>query len=197
MGWFTGKLARRLEKYKQTPEDPEQAKFIDIDPEEPEEEVEEDPQNMFGIEGEDLTGRNMAYSSYKKVESSVVDAYDLLGNEEDQELFYDYLIANLKLYFDKFEGELTPTLEEPTNPEYEAAKKEEPAEGGEEEIEPAAEEEFPPTPPTLEEVASTNEILRKQLDDLIQWRLRAKMYKAENERLEERKEKLEGNKIIV
>ena len=25
MGWFTGKLARRLEKYKQTPEDPEQA----------------------------------------------------------------------------------------------------------------------------------------------------------------------------
>ena len=26
MGWFTGKLARRLEKYKQTPEDPEQAK---------------------------------------------------------------------------------------------------------------------------------------------------------------------------
>jgi len=48
-----------------------------------------------------------------------------------------------------------------------------------------------PLPPTLEEVASTNEILRKQLDDLIQWRLRAKMYKAENEKLEERKEKLE------
>jgi len=114
-------------------EDPEQAKFIDIDPEEPEEEVEEDPQDTFGIEGEDLTGRNMAYASYKKVESSVVDAYDLLGNEEDQELFYDYLVANLKLYFDKFETELGVTPEEPTSQAYQTAKKD--SETGEEEIE--------------------------------------------------------------
>ena len=34
---------------------------------------------------------------------------------EDQELFYDYLIANLKLYFDKFEEELSGSLDEPTN----------------------------------------------------------------------------------
>ena len=53
-----------------------------------------------------------------------------------------------------------------------------------------------PLPPTLEEVASTNEILRKQLDDLIQWGLRAKMYKAENEKLEKENEKLKEIPLI-
>jgi len=47
-----------------------------------------------------------------------------------------------------------------------------------------------PLPPTLEEVANTNETLRKQLDDLIEWRLRAKIYKAEKEKLEEENSKL-------
>ena len=76
----------------------------------------------FGIEGADETGRNIAYSSFKKIESNIIDAYELLSNEEDQELFYDYLIANAKLYFDKFESELDPNLEEPTNKAYEMAK---------------------------------------------------------------------------
>jgi len=139
----------------------DEEKFIDIrtDAEvaaEEDEEEEADPKEDFGagLEDSDETGRNMAYQSFNKVEGPVIDSYDLLSNDNDQELFYDYLIANLKLYFDKFEGELSPTLEEPTNPEYEAAKEEEPAEGGEEEIEPAegGEEELPPAPPTLEEV---------------------------------------------
>jgi hypothetical protein len=45
-----------------------------------------------------------------------------LSDNEDQELFYDYLIANLKLYFDKFEGELAVDVEEPTNQAYDMAK---------------------------------------------------------------------------
>ena len=51
-----------------------------------------------------------------------------------RELFYDYLIANLKLYFDKFEKELEASVSEPTNQAYDTAKDSEP-EGGEEEIE--------------------------------------------------------------
>lgn len=102
-------------------------KFIDIrtdaeksdDEEEP---AEEDPINDFGVDGQDTTGRNVAFSSYKKIESNIIDAYELLSNEEDQELFYDYLIANLKLYFDKFEDELAPEVEEPTNQAYADAK---------------------------------------------------------------------------
>jgi hypothetical protein len=114
-------------------------KFIDIrtDAEknaEDEEEEEEDPRDTFGsgVDG-DETGRNVAYQSFKKIESSIIDSYEVLSNPEDQELFYDYLIANLKLYFDKFEEELADVVEEPTNQAYDMAK-EEPAAGGEEEM---------------------------------------------------------------
>jgi hypothetical protein len=104
-------------------------KFIDIrtDAEKSAEDEsnEEDPRDTFGsgVEG-DETGRNMAFQSFKKIETSIVDAYELLSNDEDQELFYDYLVANLKLYFDKFEKELAPSVEEPTNQAYDTAKSE-------------------------------------------------------------------------
>ena len=103
-------------------------KFIDIrsDAEKAAEEEEEeaDPVDDFGtgLEGEDETGRNMAFQSFAKVEGNIVDSYELLSNPEDQELFYDYLIANLKLYFDKFEDELATNVEEPTNQAYDDAK---------------------------------------------------------------------------
>ena len=112
-------------------------KFIDIrtDAEKAaeEEEEEEDPIADFGawVEG-DETGRNVAYQSFKKIENNIIDAYELLSNEEDQELFYDYLIANLKLYFDKFEGELSAAVDEPTNQAYDMAKSD--AEAGGEEL---------------------------------------------------------------
>jgi hypothetical protein len=101
--------------------DEEEEMFIDINPEE-KEEVEEDPRDSFGIEGKDTTGRNMAYTTFKKIESAIIDAYDLLSNAEDQELFFDYLVANLKLYFDKFENEIKPNVQEPTNQAYDTAK---------------------------------------------------------------------------
>jgi len=97
------------------------------------EKEEEDPRDAFGIEGKDTTGRNMAYTTFKKIESQIIDAYDMLSNPEDQEIFFDYLIANLKLYFDKFEGEITPNVEEPTNQAYDTAKQEQPA-GSEEQL---------------------------------------------------------------
>tara|TARA_R110000824_G_scaffold36415_4_gene113307 strand:- start:411 stop:1214 length:804 start_codon:yes stop_codon:yes gene_type:complete len=106
-----------------TPE--EDDKFIDIrtDAEKSADVEETDPRADFGsgVEGADETGRNMAYESFKKIETSIIDSYELLSNDEDQELFYDYLIANLKLYFDKFEGELASSVEEPTNQAYDSA----------------------------------------------------------------------------
>jgi hypothetical protein len=82
-----------------------------------------------GVSG-DETGRNMAYETFKKIESNIIDSYELLSNPEDQEIFYDYLITNLKLYFDKFESELAGNVDEPTNQAYDDAKEEDPA-GGE------------------------------------------------------------------
>ena len=98
----------------------EDDKFIDIDdtPAPTEGEEEED---TFGLEGEDETGRNFAQRAFEKIEKQIVEAYQLLGDEADKEAFYDYLITNLKLYFDKFEDELKPSLPEPTTPEYEKA----------------------------------------------------------------------------
>ena len=55
-------------------------------------------------------------------EKNVTEAYANLGNEEDRKQYYDYLITNLKLYFDTWESELEGTPEEPTTPEYEAEK---------------------------------------------------------------------------
>ena len=87
------------------------------------EEEEKDPRDTFGADVEgDETGRNMAYESYKKIETNVIDAYELLSDPEDQELFYDYLIANLKLYFNKFEEELAPEIPEPSNKAYDMAQ---------------------------------------------------------------------------
>jgi len=73
-----------------------------------------------GLEGMDETGRNMAYTSFRKISQYVLDAYDSLANPKDKEIFLDYLVTNLKLYFDKFEDELSSSVEEPTTKEYDA-----------------------------------------------------------------------------
>jgi len=71
-----------------------------------------------GLEDQDETGRNMAFTSYKKVSQYILDAYDSLANPKDKEIFTEYLITNLKLYFDKFEDELLNTVEEPSSSSY-------------------------------------------------------------------------------
>ena len=101
-------------------------KFIDVrGEEEPEEEEQSEAESEgFAIAGEDETGRDMAYTTFKSIESNILDAFNVLSNNEDKRLFYDYLITNLKLYFDKFEEEMSVSLEMPTTPEYEKASKE-------------------------------------------------------------------------
>jgi hypothetical protein len=117
--------------------------FIDVRGEDtPEAEDEMTPEEEFGqgLDG-DVTGRNLAYKSFQKVEKAIVDAYAVLSDDADREVFYDYLLTNLKLYFDKFEEELIGEIGEPTTPEYEQEKQDQELEGPPaEEGEPAAEE---------------------------------------------------------
>ena len=75
-----------------------------------------------GLDDMDETGKNMAYTTHKKVSQYILDAFDMLRDQKDKKIFVDYLVTNLKLYFDKFEGELATELSEPTTPEYEKAK---------------------------------------------------------------------------
>jgi len=112
--------------------------FIDVyGDEEVEEEEPATEEEEFGVGIEDreynLTGRNMALRSFKKIRQNILDSYDVLADDEDREIFYDYLITNVKLYFDRFEGELAPSVEEPTTPEYDE-KAGELEGGGEEEL---------------------------------------------------------------
>jgi hypothetical protein len=67
----------------------------------------------FGIEGEDLTGRDKAYETFNKVETQIVDAYKSLHNPGDVKAFYDGLLMNLDLYFKKFEDEIQPSVVAP------------------------------------------------------------------------------------
>ena len=107
-------------------DNPDIDKFIDIrtDAEKAADEPEEeDPKDSFGADiGGDETGRNMAYQCFKKIENNIIDSYELLANPEDQELFFDYLLANVKMYFDKFEKELDTNAVEHTNQAYDQAK---------------------------------------------------------------------------
>ena len=64
----------------------------------------------------------MALETFNTIQKNIMDSYHLLGNEEDIELFTDYLITNLKLYFDKWEDELQTSVPELTTDEYEDKK---------------------------------------------------------------------------
>jgi hypothetical protein len=96
--------------------------FIDIDGEVEEPSEEEEKEQDFNIDGKDETGRNVAFRAFERIEQAVVDSYNILSDDDDRTLFYDYLITNIKLYFDKFEDEILTALPEPTTPEYEQEK---------------------------------------------------------------------------
>tara|TARA_Y100000310_G_scaffold79089_1_gene75781 strand:- start:481 stop:1347 length:867 start_codon:yes stop_codon:yes gene_type:complete len=130
--------------------------FIDV---EEKEEVEVDPREEFGINGEDKTGRNRAFTDFQDVEKVTLTAFDDLDNPEDSALFEEYLIKNLALYFEKWEGELQNRVEAP--PEAgEAVADEEAPDEGELEVGADAETEVPEF--ELQEV-----IKHLDLDDII------------------------------
>ena len=101
---------------------------IDIEDEDKKIPVEDDDEpnevEQFSNELSDLdeTGRNMAFTTFKKVSQYILDAYDMLANIEDKKIFVDYLITNMKLYFDKFEDEIQKEVSEPTTQQYDSMK---------------------------------------------------------------------------
>ncbi len=88
----------------------------------------------------DLTGRNFAAKTFDKIEQNIADSFSILANPKDEDMFTDYLLTNLKLYFDKYEDELKGVVAEPSTAEYEDEKAEMDADaaaddlGGEEEL---------------------------------------------------------------
>ena len=77
----------------------------DRDEEKEKQELESDNSESMDQEG-DFTGRNKAQSAVSKIEKSIKDYYDDLGNPADKADFKTYLIANLRLYFQRWENAL-------------------------------------------------------------------------------------------
>jgi hypothetical protein len=106
---------------------PDPAKLLDIGRETPEkEETEDDKESKeledFVIKGEDKTGAAAAMASMKQIENVIKKTYNSLYDPNDRDLYSDYLITNLQLYFDEFEKELQAMIPEPENPDYEERK---------------------------------------------------------------------------
>ena len=95
-------------------------KFIDIAPEEKSDEEDDDTESKEDTTANE-TGSKLAAQSFDSIEKQTLEAYNTLSDEEDQKTFQDYLITNLKLYFDKWEKELGEVIE-PTTDEYEDEK---------------------------------------------------------------------------
>ena len=112
----------------------EDDQFIDIGddilPSEEEEEIEIDDEEELVTRGldskeNDETGRNEAIATFKQIQGTVVDDFGTLANDEDRELYHDYLKTNILLWRDRFEEVLSTNQPEPTTPEYEKEKDQE------------------------------------------------------------------------
>ena len=110
---------------------PDVNKKIDIGREKPEEEKsevdaekekEESELEDFAIAGEDRTGAVEALRSMKQIENVIKKTYNGLFDPNDRDLYADYLMTNLQLYFDEFEEELQAMIPEPDNPDYDQRK---------------------------------------------------------------------------
>ena len=87
--------------------------FIDVGDEEIVKSDGEVEKEQFAITGEDKTGRNKAFTDFQNIEKVILRAFDDLDNPQDRQLFTEYLIKNLSLYFDKYESDLQQNVEEP------------------------------------------------------------------------------------
>ena len=85
------------------PEDMEDIRMSDEDKE----------RENFTIAGLDLSGRDKALAAFKNIQTQIVDAYKTLHDPADIEIFYDGLLQNVDLYFQKFEDEMAPSVEKP------------------------------------------------------------------------------------
>lgn len=82
-------------------------------------ETEAEKQEFGGeLEG-DTTGRNQAFDAFRLVQSYFSDAYLDLANADDQKMYRDWCLYNLKLLFQNFEESLPQAPDEPNidNPE--------------------------------------------------------------------------------
>lgn len=139
---------KKIEEFQKTNNNVSDPRFIKVDTGDAEPALPE-PEDKFTIPGQDFTGRNMALKTLKKIEKQILESYQMLDNKKDKDMFYEYLIVNLKLYFDKFETEMSASAAEPDSATYDKEK----LKGNDTAQEPAAAgQEMPSTSPQSPQV---------------------------------------------
>ena len=103
-------------------EAPKDPSFIDI--QEPQkQQPQAKPEDAFEpLPQQDVTGRNFALQAFQKIQKQILEEYSMLDSDEDRNMFFEYLLTNLNLYFDRFEDEISVDPASPTTPEYEQQK---------------------------------------------------------------------------
>jgi hypothetical protein len=108
---------------------PDPRKRIDIGRKKPDEDPtdkaqasEKEELDSFAISGQDLTGAKGALRSMNQIEDEIINTYADLYDPNDRDIYADFIITNLQLYFDEFEDELQKVIPEPENPDYEQRK---------------------------------------------------------------------------
>ena len=105
---------------------PDASKFLpsrpqDIEAAKAEEEAESGFEKLDTDDPYVKQGAEAAEAAMSEVETQIVSAYEGLIAQEDAEAFKDWGLTNLKLYFDKFEGEMAEKIgKEPESPDYPA-----------------------------------------------------------------------------
>ena len=111
--------------------DPDPSKFIPARPEdeqEAKEKKEQEEDTFVRADSSDPAvkqGADFAEKAWNDTEKQILSAYESLTIPEDAKLFYDYGLTNLKLYFDKFESEMSDNIgQEPESPDYDKGTEE-------------------------------------------------------------------------
>lgn len=108
-------------------EAPDASKFLpsrpkDIEAAKAEEEAESGFEKLDSDDPYVQQGAEASETALSEVEQQIVSAYESLIAPDDAAAFKDWGMTNLKLYFDKFEGEMTDQIgEEPASPDYPAS----------------------------------------------------------------------------
>jgi hypothetical protein len=95
---------------------PDEEKFIEVRPEkiaraeketEEEEAVASEDAGLEAVEGMDPTGHSYAKDFFKgQIKTPIANAYKkLVGSVEDRDVYKDWMMINLKIYFENFEEE--------------------------------------------------------------------------------------------
>lgn len=74
------------------------------------------------LPGQDPTGRNIASETFPLISTSIAEDYAILSLQKDKEDYKNYMLANLKAYFDQYEQKIAANVSEPYSAEYEKVK---------------------------------------------------------------------------